>query len=78
VSEQETKPCNAKKPQPTKLARGEQEPEAHCTQTSKGLFLFFFGITISYCDHKEYMYRALSTVIMGEREGWAGDKALQC
>jgi hypothetical protein len=32
---QETEPCNAKKPQLTKLAREEQEPEAHCTQTDK-------------------------------------------
>jgi hypothetical protein len=34
--EQETKPCNAKDPQPTKLARAGQEPEAHFTQTCKG------------------------------------------
>jgi hypothetical protein len=34
--EQETKPCNAKEPWLTKLARGGQEPEAHFTQTGKG------------------------------------------
>jgi hypothetical protein len=33
---QETEPCNAKKPQLTKMAREEQEPEAHRTQTGKG------------------------------------------
>jgi hypothetical protein len=32
VCEQETKPCNTKKPQLMKLA----EPEAHRTQTGKG------------------------------------------
>jgi hypothetical protein len=30
----ETKPCNAKEPQPTKSARVGQEPKAHFTQTS--------------------------------------------
>jgi hypothetical protein len=48
---------------------------AHCTicslwvDTTPFLFFFFFEINILYCDCKEYMYYALSTLIMRKGEG---------